>query len=80
MKDKGDEVALYISALAGCEEIRNDIEDKRSIDQKHVRKDCKRSYSSSEKSLLNRYRFIVEYGVTTQIEVEDNGEMSQLLY
>ena len=28
MKDKGDEVALHISALAGCEEVRNDSEDK----------------------------------------------------
>lgn len=28
MKDEGEEVALHISALAGCEEIRNDGEDK----------------------------------------------------
>lgn len=28
MKDKGDEVALYISALAGGEEIKNGSEDK----------------------------------------------------
>lgn len=33
-----------------------------------------------KESLLNRHRFILEYGVTTQIKVEDNREMTQELH